>query len=165
MNKWMGKGLLALLLFVWLLPFTASAHDNSAGYSDITVEADRVTMHVFLEQIFLLDVAHLPWDGSEFDEAYMDAHREQMDKSVKPELRVVADGKNLQAQTDAVKLSDRGGITYVEFDYTYQADKPIEGLAITNNLYVRHNPDTHTNFATITVGDQQTEFIFESTKR
>lgn len=165
MNKWMRNLLLLTMLFTMLLPYTAKAHDNSVGFSEIEVMTDRVHVTLFLEQIFLLDVAKLPWNGDPFDEAYIEQHGDAMSKSAAPHLYVIADGERLTAVPAGVKLTNRAGIDYVQIDYDYEAAKAITGLEIKNDLYVRDNPHTHTNFATIKVGDRQTEFIFEEEKR
>jgi hypothetical protein len=60
--QWVRFLLVLMLGMVFFPPFSAKAHDSSQGFSDIYIEPKRV-MKVYLEQIFLLELAKTPWNG------------------------------------------------------------------------------------------------------
>ncbi|MCX7571157.1 HupE/UreJ family protein [Tumebacillus sp. DT12] len=165
MNQIFRMFLCLFVCLALLLPLPASAHDNSPGYSDILIEPNRVMMTVFLEQIFLLDVAKTPWNGDPFTEAYLAEHKEKMVPAVAAKLIVEANGVRLQPQPEGLKLTNRNGVELVQFDYAFPSESAIKSIAITNDLYVRNNKHTHTNFANIRMGEKTTTFIFQEEER
>jgi hydrogenase/urease accessory protein HupE len=157
---------LTCLCMVLVLPSSlVQAHDNSPGYSDIEIGETNVTMQLYLEQIFLLDVAHTPWNGDPMNDAYLQQNGEQMKKAVAEKLTVEANGQRLKAVPTGLKISNRAGVDMIEFDYEFPSPQKIENVSITNDIYVRNSRATHTNFATIKMGGQTTEFVFQNDDR
>ncbi|WP_413303473.1 HupE/UreJ family protein [Bacillus sp. 1P10SD] len=158
--------LLVFMIVSIIQPHTANAHSGSVGYSEVTIEGNKVTYDLFL----LADLLGGLLDLDKDQDGYMNEDEIQQSKQVIEQyifqnLSVINNGFKGQVIMKDIKPTTRANLPMFRIELEYVFEEPVEEYEIAYSIFYTKNIDiNHQNFLTVHIGDQVVEKIFTKNK-
>ncbi|MDF2650522.1 MAG: hypothetical protein K0Q73_6327 [Paenibacillus sp.] len=152
------------LFLLWILyPLHAGAHFASIGYSDITVNENRIRFDLYLPFDLMGQLIEL--DEKQLEKGGTDDSKRDLRGFAEDFLKVSSGQKQSIPQVREIALTERGNHRMLRMGLDYPFNTPITDFRLEYHVFFDGFDPGHQNIAALTNGSLTKEVVFDQKNR